>query len=271
MTKAVILIAINFLIVLATEFSGTLFFENGVIHIIALFFVVATAVPLARNYYLADPILKKFLVASIFAFLLFAASHISEFFQYKISGGYPDHIFAITVNFYLMSIFLMIFGSEIFLRAHSGYRHSRVHLVLTGIALAVLLLISFFFSIYPEIISLAPENLAPYAYGVAALMISFILWRRLVRLGNLFSKSLVDFFRYLQIMLIFVVISMIFNIFYEFMEEGLGIPAYEIVYFSHFFFYGGLSVMFLAFEDLLKIGGVFKDIRERRNNNKLTS
>ncbi|MBI2450103.1 MAG: hypothetical protein HYV47_01045 [Candidatus Nealsonbacteria bacterium] len=266
--KAYIFILINALIILTTELFGTLFFDEGIIHIIALLFVITAGISLARNYYLADPIFKKFLIASIFAFILFSASHISEFIQFHFSGGYNDHIFAITVNFYLTSILFMILGSEIFIRAYSGYRRSRIFIIIGGILIAIFIYLSFLFSVRPEAISLEPEGITPYLYGAASLLLAFLFWRRLLRLRKSLNPSFVGFFRSLKAMLIFVTVSMLFNIFYEFIEDGAGIPEYQIVYFSHFFFYGGLSIMFLAFEELLKVGGLIGDIRERLKNNR---
>lgn len=266
--KVAIFVAINALIIIATEFSGRLFFDSGIIHVIALFFVVVAAVPLARNYFLADPIFKKFLSASILAFFLFSSSHISEFIQYHLSQEYNDHIFAITVNFYLTSILFMMLGSEIFIRAYSGYHSSRLPFAVMGVFIAALIFFSFLFSLRPGAISLGPEGAAPYIYGVAAMILAFLFWRRISRLKKSLNSSFAGFFGFLRIMLVFVAISIFFNIFYEFMEEWAGIPEYQIVYLSHFFFYGGLSIMFLAFEELLKVGGVLKDIREYLQNNK---
>ncbi|MBI2626477.1 MAG: hypothetical protein HYW69_02710 [Candidatus Nealsonbacteria bacterium] len=266
--KALVFIIINIFIIIATELSGTLFFDRGIIHIIALVFVIAAAVPLARNYYLADPIFKKFLTAGIFAFFLFSASHISEFIQFRLSGGYNDHIFAITVNFYLTSILFMVLGSEIFLRASSGYHSSKAPILLTVFAIATLILFSFFFSIRPETISLEPESMAPYFYGMAAIISAFLFRKRILRLRKSLNPTFSGFFRFLNIMAVFVMVSIFFNIFYEFIEKAAKIPEYQIVYFSHFFFYGGLSIMFLAFEELLKLGGVLKDIREWQKNHK---
>lgn len=271
--KALIFVLVNIIIIAGTELTGTLFFNKGVIHAIALIFVFVAAIPLARNYYLADPIFKKFLTASIFAFILFSVSHISEYFLFSLHAEYVDFIFAIAINFYLASILLMILGSEIFIRAYSGYRHSRAPMAITGIVIAALVSFSFFLSVNSSAISLEPDSITPYLYGAGTIVIAFLFWKRLSRLKASLNRSFLSFFRLLGAMLILVIISSFLYAFYELIEEMAGIPEYQIVYFSHFFFYGGLSLMFLAFEELLKIGGVAKDIREflKNKNNKINN
>lgn len=261
-----VFILVNILIIISAELTGKLFFNKGIIHAIALLFVFVAALPLARNYYLADPIFKKFLNASIFAFFIFSLSHISEYLLFSLNAEYVDFIFAIAINFYLASILLMMLGSEVFLRAYSGYHRSVIPMLFTGIFIAALVIFSIFLSLKPESISLEPESLTPYLYGAGIVAAAFLFMRRLARLRALLNPSFFGFFRFLNIMLIFVITSSFLYAFYEFIEDFAKIPEYQIVYFSHFFFYGGLSLMFLAFEELLKVGGVVKDVREFLKN-----
>lgn len=267
--KIAIFAAVNILIILATELSGTFFFDSGIIHIIALLFVAVAAVPLIRNYYLTDPIFKKFLTASIFAFFLFSASHVSEFLLFSLHTEYSDYIFAITINLYLASVLLMILGSEIFVRAHSGYRRSSSPMIATAGAIMMFVFFSFFLSINPESISLEPNSAIPYLYGFIVVAIAFLFWQRLAYLKTVLDASFSGFFRFLGIMIVMVIISSLLYIFYEVIEGVVRIPEYQIIYISHFLFYGGLSIMFLAFEEFLKIGGVAKDIREYMKKNKI--
>ncbi|MBI2041795.1 MAG: hypothetical protein HYT20_02105 [Candidatus Nealsonbacteria bacterium] len=268
--KIFIFIFINILIIAAAELTGKLFFNSGAIHAIALIFVIVAALPLVRNYYLADPIFKKFLNASIFAFLLFSVSHAAEYFLFLVNKDYVDFIFAIAINFYLASILLIVLGSEIFLRAYSGYHRSRMPIIVIGAFIALIVSFSFFLIMDPKAISLEPESIFPYIYMVIVIIAGFLFWKRISKLKTSLNPSFAGFFRFFGIMIIFVMASALFYIFYELIEKAAKIPEYQTIYFSHFFFYIGLSIMFFAFEELLKIGGVVKDVREllnKKNNN----
>jgi hypothetical protein len=41
---------------------------------------------------------------------------------------------------------------------------------------------------------------------------------------------------------------------------GWGLPSIQIAFINHFLFYGALSLVFLAYERLLHLGGVYADL-----------
>lgn len=268
--EALFLVVLNALIIAVTEATGSLFFEKGIIHIIAILFIVAATVPLARNYYLADPIFKKFLNASILAFIVFAVSHVSEYLLFARQTAYSDHVFAVAINLYISSILIMLFGTEVFLRAYSSYHRSRIPLIVAAITIGALVIFSGFLATGSEFLSLEPNSIVPYLYAAAALVIAILLLREMKRVRHAMSDAFATFFRYLSAMLGFVGVSLFAYIFYEFIEHA-GVPEVQIVYINHFFFYGGLSIMLLAFEDLLNVGGIVKDIRDRMVKTKSVS
>ncbi|OGF62616.1 hypothetical protein A2662_03710 [Candidatus Giovannonibacteria bacterium RIFCSPHIGHO2_01_FULL_45_33] len=264
-TTAYILLFINIAIIAAAELTGEgkLFFESGLVHSIAILFIIGVAMSLFRQYYFADPIFKKFLNACLVAFAVFSASHAFEFFMYRFAGRYEDHVFAVTINFCLMSILIMISGSEIFLRAYFGHKRARFPFLLSNIVIAGIAVFSTLLFFDNVLVSLEPENAAPYLYSLAVLAAAFLLWRRI----NLLKHSLpqlTGFFKLLACMVVFVALSALSYSLYDIIKEFLGMPDYQIVYLSHFIFYIGMSLVFLAFQRLENVGGgVVDDIKNR--------
>ena len=65
-------------------------------------------------------------------------------------------------------------------------------------------------------------------------------------------------------MVVFVALSALSYSLYDIIKEFLGMPDYQIVYLSHFIFYIGMSLVFLAFQRLENVGGgVVDDIKNR--------
>jgi hypothetical protein len=44
---------------------------------------------------------------------------------------------------------------------------------------------------------------------------------------------------------------------YEALEDA-GLPVLQIIYVSHFFFYAALSLLFLSFPKLARLGGIYE-------------
>lgn len=254
--SAYCLLLINIVIIIAAEFvnDGKLFFESGFIHGIALLFIISVAIVLSRQYYLADPILKKFINACLIAFVVFSASHIIEFLGYQFFGAYGDHLFALALNFYLISLLVMISGSEIFLLAYGGYHDSRRTLLYTNIAIGAFILLSTLLFVNTSWISLEPNMFAPYLYVLILLSVAVLLERRIFALRKALVQ-LTPFFSLLRLMVVFVAVASCFYALYEVIQDYLGVPEYQIIYLSHFFFYGGMSLMFVAFQRLSSFGG----------------
>src|SRR3989338_6262687 len=119
---------INVIIILMAEFAGggRLFFNLGLIHLIAVLFII------------------------------FTVSHIVEFTSMMVFKIYQDATFANVVNFYLISILTLAIGAELFLKVYRG-RDARLIMLLSGIIAAILILIAAFL-INPELISLEPDS-----------------------------------------------------------------------------------------------------------------
>ncbi len=160
----------------------------------------------------------------------------------------------------------MIAGSEVFLLAYSSYHRSRLAFIFSDIAIIVFAVFSIMLSLNTSAISFEPVNAAPYLYSLTILFVAFLFWRRITRLAQALSRF-ADFFNLLTVMVALVAVSALFYSSYEVIKDLVGMPEYQIVYISHFMFYGGLSVMFVAFQKLARMGGgALDDVKNREIN-----
>ena len=252
---------INVIIILMVEFAGggRLFFNLGLIHLIAVLFIILAVARIFVHYYTFDPILERFLYASLAAFIVFTVSHIVEFTSMMVFKIYRDATFANVVNFYLISILTLAIGAELFLKVYHG-RTSRLIMLLSGIIAAILILIAAFL-INPELISLEPDSWMPFAYVLALFGAGFYGIFKMLQIRKLVPIA-VGFVNYLVAAIALIMLAALFGIFYEFLEEYLGIAGYQIIYFSHFAFYAALSLMFLAYAKLSYLGEFYEEIKK---------
>src|SRR3989344_6612019 len=88
-------LALNILIILLAQTvgNGTLFYRTGIIHIIAIGFVVLALIRAFFHYYTYDHILEKFIHSCLIAMFVFAISHLVEFFSFIVLHRYADSVY----------------------------------------------------------------------------------------------------------------------------------------------------------------------------------
>lgn len=253
-------LVLNALIIILAESlgGGTLFYRTGIIHIIAIGFVIFALMRVFFHYYTYDRILEKFIHACLFAMAVFAISHLVEFFSFAILHSYVDAVYANVANFYLISLLLITIGAESFLRVLQG-RSTYVINVLIAIIIGLFALI-IMFMLRDNVVSLEMDSYAPMIYTVAILTAIGLGLYKILKI-----KRLVDFMpgfiNYLSISIIFIGIAALTNIYYEFFVDLLGIAEHQAVYFSHFAFYISLSFLFLAFSKVSHLGGMLEEVK----------
>ncbi len=251
------IIALNIVIIIAAELSGEFFLDSGIIHAIALVFVVAAFVGVFTQYYIADPISQKFLRLSSVALLVFAASHVVEFLGYRVFDMEEDAIFANVVNFYCISILLIMAGIEVIASAHekrSAFIRWAIRFCIALFAALIAVNIE-----NDEFISLDPDSSALYLYGAGvALLYCVGLWRILSVKA---ITVLIVFVNYMNIGLALIVLSILPNMLYSVLEEGLKLSDYQIIYFAHFTFFAALSYMLVAFRKLGALKGIYAEVQ----------
>lgn len=258
-----VLIAVNVGIILATETvgGGVLFYETGIIHGIAVLFIVLAVSRLLAKHYLFDPELRILLRAALAAYAVFALSHFVEFASYALGGRhYTDAGFANVVNFYTISLLLLVYGAERVIGRYRGRASRLPQRIVLGLA-AALAAATVLFLFRGEIVSFEPEEPWPYGYAAMTAAVwswAFLRWRFIRRIYPWFNRFLDTVL--LSTFMIFL--ATLPNIFYEHLE-GAGVEEMQSIYMSHFTFYAALSVMILAFTGVNRLGGLHKDLREQ--------
>lgn len=254
------LIVLNIGIIFAAETvgHGTFFGESGLIHGIALLFILLALARIFKKYYLFDPEVKMFLRMTLLAMAFFALSHFVEFTSYIIFKSYTDAGFANVINFYLASLVFLYIGTERVFVAYDKRSNSRM--VAGFFAIAILIALTALYIARRDLISLELDSPTPYFYAVFVLAIGIYGIVRMRRIGRLYPWF-DQFVGYMVQAISLIMAAALVNIFYD-AFVALGVDDYRVIYLSHFIFYGAMSVMFLAYGDALKIGGIHKDIRE---------
>jgi len=254
------LLVINLAIVFASETigHGKTFHDTGIIHGIAVLFIILASTRIFQKYYLFDPEIRNMLRYSLWAMAFFAVSHFVEFASFVLFRTYTDAAFANVINFYVASLLFMAMGSEQVFVAYE--KRSKVRMKAYAVAIAFFIGLTFLFIWKNALISLEPDEIAPYAYAAVVLGVGiygFRQWRRVGKLYPWFG----GFVKLMTQATTLIMLATFPNIFYELLEH-VGVEEVQSIYLSHFTFYAALSVMYLAYGDSLKIGGIHKDIRE---------
>jgi len=259
-----IFLVLNIIIIYLTETvgGGKYFFDTGIIHFIAIIFVFLAFVRIFRHRNIHDPVLQKLVSASIAAMVVFAVSHVIEFINFEIFHGYSDALFANVANMYLISLLLILIGAESFLRIY----HNRGKWLIWVSRILIILLAAFTVILLfkPDLISLDTDTITSYIYTAIMLIITVMAMLRVWEIKK--HVAIVrGFVNYLFVSVILIAIAILANIYYEFIVDGFKIADYRVIYLAHFGFYLALSLLFLAFGQLNRLGGMLDEI----DNNKL--
>lgn len=260
-------LALNLLIIILTETigGGTWFFETGIIHIIAIGFVVLTGVRVYSHYYTYDPILEKFIHACLIAMAVFAISHLVEFFSFVVLKNYSDAIYINVANFYLGSLLLITIGAESFIRVLKGRSAALQRLLIAGIVILTALSASLL--VNDTLLSLEMHSPVPYFYTVIT-VITLGLCLHKVRQIKRLVDFMPEFINYLLVSVILIGIATLVSIYYEFFVDLLRIAEYQAIYLSHFAFYASLSALYLAFGKTAHLGGMLEELQKEASSNK---
>lgn len=254
------LLTINILLIFSVELTGRFFADTGLIHLIAIVFVILALVRAAIHPHVYDRFLEPIIHRGIFAMLVFATSHVVEYAGFMIYFLPRAAISANVVNFYLASILIVITGVEVFVGKLDKFSHRTIK-PLEIIAGFFVLLILYTLS-HTRSINLSPSSIQTYAYLTAILTVVFFsLWRLMVLKNRV--PLMTNFVKYFMAAFILVGLSALFYIL-----EGIltisGISFLQLIYFNHFLFYGALSLIFLAYDRLLHLGGLYNDIEKMK-------
>jgi len=239
-----VLIVINIGIIIATEMSGMVFMDTGIIHGIAILFIILALTRIMIPRTITDPTLKKFVSAAFIALVIFAASHVAEFLGYFLTGTYNDASFANVANFYIVSLFTLIIGIEIVLKSY--YERSKIILWVSTIGIIIAAALTVLFFIKPDMITLDPGSIVPYIYVVAIVGVTGFGFVNLLEVKRV-APEIAIFTNYISGASALIAISALVNVLYEVLSDSFGVADYQAMYLAHFAFYISLSVLFLSF------------------------
>lgn len=250
-----VLLAINVIIILVTEMSGEFFMQTGIVHLIAILFIMLGVSQLFVHYHVHDAFLLPLIRSGSIALLIFSASHVVEFLSIVYFKTYTDAVFVNVANFYMISMFAVMIGAEYFLRKLNK-KPAILSVEIAG--LIIFLLYTTLIFLQKVHVSLELEGITPYIYGIVILAMTFFGVSRLVAIRKRVT-IMIGYINYFIAAFILVACSAQQYIFYDF-QTAIGVPSFQIIYVSHFLFYGALTFIFLSFERLTHLGGVYAAI-----------
>lgn len=248
-----VLIAINIIIILAAEMTGDLFLTTGLIHMIALLFLLLGISRIFVHYNSFDQYLQPLTLGSVGALLLFSFSHLTEYFSFGHGEEhYSDALYVDVTNIYMTAMLLVALGAQYFLAKRAG-RYKLFSALTLGFLGSFLVTILGFMRVIE--ISLEPDEMDVYLYTALVIGVTTVSVVRLFKLGQVVS-IMKSFAWYIVVAFTLVTAAALHYLLYEILEH-LGMPDVQIIYISHFLFYAALSLMFLAFSRLANLGGIY--------------
>lgn len=249
------LFALNLVVIGMVEALGDYFYMSGLIHGVAILFILASVYLVSSRYRLYDPVLGKLPQMSLLALLAFAVSHTVEFLRmrYGILQVSTDTALLNVVNFHVAALFLMVMGMEFILKTYR--QRSNWVLILFGAAAIVFFLIPVFLIPTNEVL-LGPSNFITWIYLAAAIALLATAIHYIVKIGNILPV-LRQFTSRLAITFALVVIVGALALFYPMLAQ-LGMPVFQIVYLLHFILYFAMTFIFLAFLELPTRQGIYQ-------------
>lgn len=256
------LLALNAVIIFAAELAGggEFFMETGLIHAIAIAFILLSVSRVYTHYHTFDAFLERLVHAALAAMTVFSFSHVAEFLSYMVFHLKEDAVFVNVANFYIASMLFIGLGAEYFIRTHNHKNRWAAYVIGFFILLALALIP--IFMLRDDLPSLEPGEPMFAIYFVAVLAITTFTIIKLLNIRRLVSMTR-EFINYLIAAIALIGLSAIQNVAYDVLEE-LGMPDRQIMYTSHFAFYGALSLMFLAFVRLANLPGIYSALQKEK-------
>ena len=259
------LLTINILIIVAVETTGTFFTRTGLIHLLAVIFVGLGLLRLWVHPDVHDRFLKPFINRGILALLILAASHILEYISFRYLRLPRQTIYANIINFYLASLLLVTSGIEVFLKNYreafaKGSNTSKIIIFATTSGVMSFLVLIVFLAMSPKVIQLNPSSWQMYTYVLITVLVATLGIWRLTFLKKHVS-IMVEFVNYFIAAFILISTGAILSALEE-VIVAQGTPSIQITFAHHFLFYGSLSLIFLAYQQLIHLGGSYEELEK---------
>lgn len=243
-------------LVLAVEMSpvGQWIYETGAIHLFAITFATIGFGVWMSPRISADHDFHVFARFAAMAMLAFGLAHVMEYFGDTRHLFGEDVVGVIVSGSYLVAFLLVIAGANGLMHL-AGMPARRVNGALAALGAAHITVSASRF-----VAGGLPSEMVVQAHG-AILLIAAALAVVLLQLLGRKMSVLVGFVRHLRYAVVLVLVSYSFEVFFVQLEM-LGLSEQRIENFAHYLFYTGLTVMFLSFDSLRHLGGVFADLEK---------
>lgn len=252
-----LLLAVNLAIIASAQIfgGGRLFYESGLIHVPVTLFVLLAAARLFGRYYLYDPVLRSFLRACLAALAVLLISHTVEFAAQNLDLPWSHAAtFSAVVAFHIMSVLVLAYGTIHVLTAYRALPASFDWI--PGIL---------FVGVSVYVATLALEHglsggVPPFSYVLLAMGVCAVEVAALMKLASA-APALKEFSRAMIAAVVLIGAAAVMDTFHL---VAIGSPFLErqSTYMSHFAFYAAVSMMFLAFGRLQRLGGVYAELRQ---------
>lgn len=255
------LVAINVLIIAIVELMGDFFYDSGAIHILAIFFVIVNVFILIKFNALDEPHFKKIFKTFNLSVIFLALVHVLEYLGHNplvtIEEELEEVIDVAVIAGYLLFFFVILYGLRSVVLSYNKAT-STINAMPKMVMLFPVLIVAMIVALFINGSTVLFEN--EHIVSVFMLSMTVILGIAVIIYANNVIKPLSllkDFIRMYQIGSVLVIFSALM----ELLETiSMPIPEEQITYFSHFFYYAGLSVMIYGTMKLFDLGGIYKDL-----------
>lgn len=232
--------------------------ETGVIHLVALAFVVFAAVASARLRRMVVGEFKPFLKRMLVAIVVLGVSHVVE---YMIDvKAVVDEVLAplVVAGLYTVAAAVMVSAAAPLLRSVKS--HARRIRVIAGAAIAAPVVIVA--AAMPVAARASDPALGPmYMAAIVALMTTSLCAAAYFRFIGRKFPVLAPVVRYACIAVISVALAGLAELASYFLSDTLHVSEWVYENASHYVFYAGMVALYLAFDLPNHFGGVYADMR----------
>ncbi len=253
-----VILAINIVIILFVETTGMFFMSTGLIHLIAIIFLALGGSRIFVHYNVYDSFLKPFIISGIAIIILFTISHIVEYVSYAYFSLPYEVIAANVVNFYIAGLVTISLGVSYFLK--KVVKNLAIFNYLAPFVIIACFLAAGIFYMNQQMVEVNASGWLMYLQGGIVLLVTACGIGLLFLLKKHVSM-LAQFINYFTIAFILIACSAILYVCNDVLGE-IGVMYMQVMYTSHFLFYGAISLMFLAYAHLAHLGGMLEELEK---------
>lgn len=253
------LLLINVIGILLTEFvgNGTFFAETGLVHGVAVLFIVLIIVSIFTDYVYSDRILKGFLKIQFALTLLLGFAHVYEYFGTNVFILRDDVVELSMMATYLIWLIGTTLSFEFLFKIY--YKKSYLFTVILSLVILAGLGILVFANLSNNFADMLSPWLPKMVLGSTVVFagLNAFYMRKIVGIMPIFKET-----AKCAIPAMALVLLATFSEYFESTGalKDFGISATQNLYISHFLIYGALSLLLIAFSKLKKPAGIYAEM-----------